>query len=66
VKKLVILLILPMVMLFCGCTKNAPSPQNELISSRWTAKLEGGAEVELQFYGEPGDMSADFKIINAE
>ena len=64
-KKLVILLILPMVMLFCGCTQNAPSPQNELTSSRWTAKLEGGAEVELQFYGEPGDMSADFKITNA-
>ena len=64
-KKLVILLILPMIMLFCGCTQNAPSPQNELISSRWTAKLEGGAEVELHFYGEPGDLSAELKITNA-
>ena len=65
-KKLVILLVLPIVMLFCGCTKNAPSPQNELISSSWAATLEGGGEVKLQFYGEPDDLSAELIISNAQ
>lgn len=64
-KKLVIFLVLSAVMLFCGCTQNAPSPQNELISSRWAATLDGGAEVKLQFRGEPGDLSADLEITNA-
>ena len=65
-KKLVILLVLSAVMLFCGCTQNAPSPQNELTSSRWAATLEDGAEVKLEFFGEPDDLSAGFEITNAE
>lgn len=65
-KKLVILLVLSAVMLFCGCTQNAPSPQNELISSCWAETLEGGGEVKLEFYGEPDDLSADFVITNAK
>ena len=64
-KKLVIFFVLSAFTLFCGCTQNAPSPQNELLSSRWAANLEGGAEVELHFYGEPGDLSAELKITNA-
>ena len=52
-------------LLFCGCTQNAPSPQNELISSSWTAELDGGGELSLKFYGEPGDLSAELNLKNA-
>ena len=64
-KKLVIILVLSAVMLFCGCTNNAPGEQNELTSSRWSAKLEGGGEITLEFNGEPDDLSAAMEITNA-
>jgi hypothetical protein len=51
--------------MLCGWTQNAPSPQNELISSNWTASLDGGGELSLKFYGEPGDLSAEFNLKNA-
>lgn len=59
-----IIAIICSVML-CGCTQNAPSPQNELISSIWTAELDGGGELSLKFYGEPGNLSAELNLKNA-
>ena len=51
--------------MLCGCTQNAPGAQNELISSSWSAKLDGGGELSLKFTGEPGDLSAELNIKNA-
>jgi len=65
VKKLLFSAVIISLLMLCGCTQNAPSPQNELISSNWTASLDGGGELSLKFYGEPGDLSAEFNLNNA-
>lgn len=65
VKKLLFSAVIISLLMLCGCTQNAPSPQNELISSNWTASLDGGGELSLKFYGEPGDLSAEFNLKNA-
>ena len=64
-KKLLFSAVIISLLMLCGCTQNAPSPQNELISSNWTASLDGGGELSLKFYGEPGDLSAEFNLKNA-
>lgn len=65
VKKLLFSAVIISLLMLCGCTQNAPSPQNELISSNWTASLDGGGELSLEFSGEPGDLSAEFNLKNA-
>jgi len=65
VKKLLFSAVIISLLMLCGCTQNAPSPQNELISSNWTASLDGGGELSLKFHGEPGDLSAEFNLKNA-
>lgn len=65
VKKLLFSAVIISLLMLCGCTQNAPSPQNELISSNWTVSLDGGGELSLKFYGEPGDLSAEFNLKNA-
>ncbi len=64
-KKLLFSAVIISLLMLCGCTQNAPSPQNELISSNWTASLDGGGELSLEFSGEPGDLSAEFNLKNA-
>ena len=65
VKKMLFSAVIISFLMLCGCIQNAPSPQNELISSNWTASLDGGGELSLKFYGEPGDLSAEFNLKNA-
>ncbi len=64
-KKLLFSAVILCFLMLCGCTQNAPSPQNELISSKWTASLDGGGELSLEFSGEPGDLSAELNLKNA-
>ena len=65
-KKLLILLVFPFVFIISGCTQNASCYKTELIQNRWSAALEGGSEIKLEFFGEQGDLSAEITITNAQ
>ncbi len=65
-KKLLIILVFSFAFIISGCTQNAPCYKTELIQSRWSAVQEGGAEIELEFFGDPEDLSAKIIITNAQ
>lgn len=65
-KKFLILLVFLFAIIISGCTQNAPCYKTELIQSRWSAVQDGGAEIELEFFGEPEDLSAEITITNAQ
>ena len=51
-KKIVLLLILPLAFLFCGCDSGDKGETFELKRYDWTAELEGGGELKLSFDGD--------------
>ncbi len=59
------IIITALLFTLCGCSESAPSYSRELTESRWSAKLEGGAELSLGFSGEPDDLRAELSISNA-
>lgn len=61
-KNFVILLLTLSVLLLCSCTTDTSGYKTELVSSKWYALLDGGAEVNLSF----DDDTACFCINNAE
>lgn len=61
-KKIVAVLIISVCFVFSACTTDTSGYVNELKSSKWTAKLEGGAEVNLEF----SEDTAILKIQNSD
>ena len=60
-KKIVAVLLISVCFVFSSCTADTSGYVNELTSSKWTAKLEGGAELSLEFSGD----TASLKIRNS-
>ncbi len=60
-KKIVAVILISICFVFSSCTTDTSGYVNELVSSKWEAKLEGGAEVNLEF----SEDSAVFKISNS-
>ncbi|MGN1433431.1 MAG: hypothetical protein ACI4XI_06995 [Ruminococcus sp.] len=60
-KKIVTVLLISVCFVFSACTTDTSGYANELKSSKWEAKLEGGAEVNLEFFED----SAVLKISNS-
>ncbi|HCI59221.1 hypothetical protein [Ruminococcus sp.] len=48
-KKIVAVLLISLCFVFSACTTDTSGYMNELTSSKWEAKLEGGAELSLEF-----------------
>lgn len=48
-KKIVAVILISVCFVFSSCTTDTSGYVNELVSSKWEAKLEGGAEVNLEF-----------------
>ncbi|MGN0491329.1 hypothetical protein [Ruminococcus sp.] len=48
-KKIVAVILISVCFVFSSCTTDNSGYVNELVSSKWEAKLEGGAEVNLEF-----------------
>ncbi len=55
-KKFVVLLSLFLCLLFCSCTTDTSGYKSELTSKKWSAKLDGGAEVKLTFSADTATM----------
>ena len=60
-KKIVAVLLISFCFVFSACTTDTSGYINELTSSNWNAKLEGGAEINLEFY----ENTAVLKINNS-
>lgn len=60
-KKIVAVLIISLCFVLSACTTDTSGYVNELKSSKWVAKLEGGAEVKLDFEED----TATLKINNS-
>ncbi len=60
-KKIVAVLLISVCFVFSACTTDTSGYAYELISSKWETKLEGGAEVNLEFCKD----SAVIKISNS-
>lgn len=61
-KKFVVALLILFSFILCSCTANTSGYIYELTSSKWTANLDGGAELELEFDND----TAYLYIQNAE
>ena len=60
-KKLVAVILISICFVFSSCTTDTSGYVNELKSSKWESKLEGGAELSLEF----DEDTAVLKIINS-
>ena len=60
-KKIVAVLLISLCFVFSACTTDTSGYIKELISSKWEKTLEGGAEINLEFY----ENTAVLKINNS-
>lgn len=60
-KKFVVTILMLCCLTLCSCTADTSGYSRELTSSEWSARLDGGAEVKLEFT----DSNACFSISNA-
>lgn len=65
-KKLVAVLLISVCFVFSACTTDTSGYVNELRSSKWGAKLDGGAEVNLEFDGDTAMLKISNSDKNAE